>query len=447
MSPPEGLGGRLERLVRAAQAEQRIPSVAAAVFRDGEIVWRGAVGWAHLGRDEPATPAHAYRVGSITKTFTAVCILQLRDQGVLGLDDQLRAHVPEAPPGPTVADALSHLTGLQREPPGDVWESLTPPTREELLAGLEDAERVLAPRQAWHYSNLAFGLLGEIVARRGEHGYEHELRVRVLDPLGLHATGFDPPGPRATGYYVDPYSDRATVEPDLPVEGPTAAMGWLWSTVDDLALWADFLSTGRDDVLTRASLDEMARVRTMVDARSWELGWGLGLGLVRRGDKVFAGHDGGMPGFVTSFLVDREERAGAVVLTNTGAGADPVALVVALLETTLDELPRLPEPWRPDEGAPPDVAPLLGLWWSEGSEHIVRWKAGRLEIEVPAAPAGRDTSWLTPESDEVWRVVAGRELGEQLRVVRDETDAPVKLYLATYPLTRHPAAFADAGRA
>ena len=296
------------------QSEERAPSVVAAVFRDGEVVWRGAVGNAELARPEPATPAHAYRIGSITKTFTAVCILQLRDAGALALDDPLRAHVPEVPTGPTVADALSHLSGLQREPPGEVWESLEPPTREELIAGLEDAERVLMPGEAWHYSNLAFGLLGEVVARRGEQGYEHELRTRVLDPLGLEATAFDPPGPRATGYYVDPYSDGVTVEPDLPAEGPTAAMGWLWSTVDDLARWGDFLATGHEDVLARETLDEMARVRAMVDHVSWEVGWGLGLGLYRRGNRVYAGHGGAMPGFLSTLLVDRRERTGAVVL-------------------------------------------------------------------------------------------------------------------------------------
>ena len=189
MPLPDALGERLDRLVATAQAEQRTPSVVAAVFRDGEVLWRGAVGSADVGRDEPATHAHAYRIGSITKTFTAVRILQLRDAGELALDDPLRAHVPEVPVGPTVADALSHLTGLQREPAGDVWESLEPPSREELLAGLEDVERVLEPGEAWHYSNLAFGLLGEVVARHGGEGYEQGLCESVLAPhaLGVRA--------------------------------------------------------------------------------------------------------------------------------------------------------------------------------------------------------------------------------------------------------------------
>ena len=443
MSLPDGLSARFDRLLATMQSEQRAPSVVAAVFRDGEVLWRGAVGAAELARPEPATPAHAYRIGSITKTFTAVCILQLRDSGTLALDDPLRAHIPEVPTGPTVADALSHLSGLQREPPGEVWESLEPPTREELIAGLEDAERVLQPGQAWHYSNLAFGLLGEVVARRGQ-GYEHELRTRVLAPLGLDATGFDPDGPRATGYYVDPYSDGTTVEPDLPVEGPTAAMGWLWSTVDDLARWGDFLATGHEDVLARGTLDEMARVRTMVDHVSWEVGWGLGLGLYRRGNRVFAGHGGAMPGFLAALLVDRRERTGAAVLCNTSAGADPDVLALDLAEAALDTLERTPEPWLPDAGAPPEVAPLLGLWWSEGSELVARWTDGRLELELPSGPPGRNRSWLTPEAADRWRVEEGRELGEQLRVIRDETGMPVRLYFATYPLTRAPAAFADA---
>jgi len=335
------------------------------------------------------------------------------------------------------------LSGLQREPPGEVWESLEPPSREELLARLEDAERVLRPGEAWHYSNLAFGLLGEIVARRSDSGYEAALRTRVLDPIGLDRTGFDPPGPRATGYYVQPYSDRVTVEPDLPVEGPTAAMGWLWSTVDDLARWADFLATGRDGVLARETLDEMARVQTMADDERWTLGWGLGLGLYRRGDRVYAGHGGAMPGFLSCLCVDRSERTGAVVLCNTSAGADPHALALDLADAALEALERTPALWRPDEGAPADVESLLGRWWSEGSELVFSWQGGRLRVQAIDFPEGRDVSWLTPEDTDRWRVVEGRELGELLRVVRDEDDVPTKLYLATYPLTRAPAAFAD----
>lgn len=442
MSPPDGLVRRLDRLVATAQAGQRIPSVSAAVFRDGEVLWRAALGAADTARGEDATPDHAYRIGSITKTFTAVCILQLRDAMVLDLDDPLRTHLPEVPAGPTVRDALSHLSGFQREPPGEIWETLLPPTREGLLAGLEDAERVLRPGESWHYSNLAFGLLGEIVARRNEGEYEDVLRARVLEPLGLARTGFDPSPPRATGYYVDPYADRVTVEADPAAAGPIAAMGWLWSTVDDLARWADFLVTGRDGVLAAATLDEMARVRTMADEATWSVGWGLGLELYRRGERVFVGHGGAMPGFLAAICVHRPERTGAVVLCNTGAGARPQALALDLAEAVLEALPRPPALWRPDGGAPGEVVPLLGRWWSEGSELVLSWGGGRLRLELVDGPPGRNVSWLELEGEDSWRIVEGRELGELLRVARDGNGAPQKLYVATYPLTRAPVAFA-----
>ena len=442
MSLPDGLVDRLERLVATAQSEQRIPSVSAAVFRDGDVLWRAALGSADAERGEEATPEHAYRIGSITKTFTAVCILQLRDAMVLGLDDPLRTHIPEAPPGPTVADALSHLSGFQREPPGEIWETMIPPTREELLGGLEDAERVLRPGEAWHYSNLAFGLLGEVVARRTEGEYEPALRARVLEPLGLARTGFEPQPPSATGYFVDPYSDRVTVEPDPDVKGPVAAMGWLWSTVDDLARWADFLATGHDGVLARETLDEMARARTMADQGAWTLGWGLGLELYRRGDRVFAGHGGAMPGMLAGLVVHRAERTGAAVLTNTGAEAKPEALALDLATAALDALPRTPEPWRPGEPVPVELEGVLGLWWTEGEQIVLSLHGGRFQADLVNGAPGRKVSWFEPAGPDRWRVVEGRERGELLRAVRDETGAVAKLYFVTYPLTREPSSFA-----
>jgi CubicO group peptidase (beta-lactamase class C family) len=441
--PPEALLARLEALVASAQAQQRSPSVVAALVRDGEVIWRAALGQADVASREEATASHAYRIGSITKTFTAAAVLQLRDEGRLALDDPLATYVPEAPPGAGVADALAHLTGLQREPPGEIWDRLEPPTRESLLAGLAEAELVLRPGESWHYSNLAFALLGEVVARLDGSTYEGALRSRLLEPLGLVRTGFDPVGPRASGYFVDPYSDAVTAEPALVADGPVAAMGWLWSTVDDLCRWGDVLATGREGVLRRETLDEMARLRTMADQATWSLGWGLGLALWRRGERVFVGHDGAMPGFLTALCVHRGERTGAAVLCNTGAGARPVALALDLVAAALEELPRTAALWRPDEGASAKIASLLGRWWVEGSELVLSWQAGRLRLELVDGPPGRDTAWLEPVAGDRWRVVDGYELGELLRVVRDDAGTPVKLYLATYPLTRAPAAFAD----
>src|SRR5215216_6339214 len=242
---PTGLAGELRAIVAKAQSERRLPSVAAGVVRSGEIVWADAVGLADVERGEEATPEHQYRIGSITKTFTAVAVMQLRAEGKLALDDQLAEHLDVRTHGNlTIARMLAHASGLQREIPGDVWETLAfPRSTPELLKALEDAELVLGPGERWHYSNLAYILLGEVVAKLSGIAYEDYVDTRVLEPLGLSRTGFAPESPTAIAYRVDPYSDVVHREP-MMVErtGGLAAAGQLWSTVGDLCRWASFLA-------------------------------------------------------------------------------------------------------------------------------------------------------------------------------------------------------------
>jgi CubicO group peptidase (beta-lactamase class C family) len=414
------------------------------VFRDGETLWEGAVGLADVESSAAATVEHAYRIGSITKTFTAVTIMQLRDEGRVDLDAPVRRYLDAFPDGPTVRQALAHLSGLQREPPGEIWETMRVPTREELVAGLADAEQVLEPGHTWHYSNLAFAALGEVVARVGG-SFERTLYERVLAPLRLDRTRMQPENARATPYFVDPYADRVHVEPELEVTESTGAAGWLWSTVGDLARGADFLAVGDDEVLARASLDEMAGVQTMVDPARWTVAWGLGLELFRRGDRVLVGHGGAMPGFLAAVCVHRAERTGAAVLANTSAAAQPETLALDLACAALDALPRTPVPWAPGP-VPAEAEPLLGLWWTEGERIELSFRAGRLRLELIGAPEGRHLSYLEPQGADVWRIVEGRERGELVRAVRDDEGSVVKLYVATYPATRHPSTFGEAPR-
>jgi hypothetical protein len=318
---------------------------------------------------------------------------------------------------------------------------MRPPDREELIAGLEDAERVLAPGAHWHYSNLAYGLLGEGVARLRGVTFPEALAERVLDPLGLERTLLQPRSPAARGYFVEPYSGAARLEPDLELTDSTAALGQLWSTVGDLAGWGAFLAAGDERVLARETLDEMSRVAVMADQERWTTGWGLGLGLYRRGDRVVAGHGGAMPGFLAFLGVSRSDAIGAVVLTNTGAGADPQTLGLDLLEATAELLPAESPPWSPGEQPPLDVASLLGRWWTEGDELVVSWRDGRLRAELVGAAVWNRHATFEPEGDDRWRCVEGRERGELLRAVRDERGTVVKLYFATYPCTREPSTF------
>jgi CubicO group peptidase (beta-lactamase class C family) len=431
---------RFRRLVLEAQRAGRLPSISAAVFRGDEVAWSEAIGLADVEAGVEASPDTQYAVASITKTFTAVSVLQLRDEGKLDLDDPLSKHLPEAAHGtPTLRRMLAHASGLQREPPGEIWESLTFPDEAQLLAGLEEAEQVLPPMAAWHYSNLAYGLLGIVVARISGTPFRDHVLERLLRPVGLERTTWGPGEGAAQPYFVEPYSDAVRREPVLELGGKGGESG-LYSTVGDLARWGAFLCDPDESVLKASSVAEMHDLNVMAEA-DWTLGWGLGIELRRRGERIFGGHTGGFPGFVSILAYSRRERIGAVALSNCNNWAELSPAGLALAEAALEELPPELEPWRPEEAPPPEIEPMLGRWWSEGSETILSWRNGKLEARLASAPPEREPSVFEPEGDDRFRVVSGRERGEALRVVRDAGGEVVRLYWATYPFTRAPEIF------
>jgi CubicO group peptidase (beta-lactamase class C family) len=416
----------LARLVRAVQSEHRLPSVTAAVVVRGEPVLEIAVGFADAAGRE-AAPDMQYRIGSITKTFTAAAVMALVDEGAVGLDDPVGKHVEEVGDRPlTIRRLLSHSSGLQREPPGRAWETMILPTTAELLSSLDQAEQVLEPGRWWHYSNLAYFLLGEVVARRSGTPYPRFVEERLIAPAGLTRTSWEPAAPVASPYYVDPHSGVLESEPDIPE--PTAT-GGLWSTVGDLCRWGTWLR----------EREAMHVVQVMADPEGWSLAHGLGLMLYRRGDRVLYGHDGGMPGFLASLQCSRAEDVQAAVLANATTPAIAVTqLALKLTERAIELHPRGPELWRAEEAPPPEIAPLLGIWWSEGSQFVFSWHEGQLEARMAGS---RQKPSVFAAEGAGFRVVSGRERGERLEVVRDESGAVTKLYWATYPFTREPQTF------
>ena len=434
-----------QRLVDTRQSERRLPSISATVFRGPETLWYGAAGAAHLGAGTPPTADTQYRIGSITKTFTAVLVMRLRDAGALDLDDPVGRHLPEARHGDaTVRRLLSHLSGMQREPVGEVWESLVTPTREELFANLAEAELVLPPGRRWHYSNLAYALLGELVARRSGGTWEEALAERLLTPLGLARTTLSPEPPYAQGYFVDPYADRADEEPVFVLRG-VAPAAELWSSAADLARWGAFLLDPDPAVLSPDTLAEMTHLHAMADQDGWALAWGLGLMLFRRGDRILCGHTGGMPGHLSALAVSRKDGVGAVAFSNSSAQFESGAFACDLAGTWLEHDPAPVTPWAPGDAVPAAYEGVLGRWWTEGSEFVFTWPGGRLQALPAAAAPGLAPAVFEPAGDDTFRGVSGREQGEVLRVVRDEGGGVAKMYWATYPLTRRPMVFGASG--
>jgi CubicO group peptidase (beta-lactamase class C family) len=423
----------LTEILRRGQVRFRLPSVSAAVYRGDQTMWVETVGVADDAGREP-TAETQYRIGSITKTFTAAAILLLREEGNLDLDDRIATHVPEAQaafPGLTIRRLLAHSSGLQREPPGEVWESLDFPKASELLGRLGDAELVLPAGELYHYSNLAYALLGEVVARVAATPFTDFVDERLIRPLGLERTTWRSVEPAARGYYVDPYARTLRPEPGLEGEG-AEAVGSLWSTPSDLCRWAGYL----------AAAEAMHQVQIMDDPDAWTLGHGLGLQLFRNGDRVFFGHGGAMPGFLAMLLGRRAEGIGAALVTNASTPAAAVEEITAeLAEKALELYAAAQEPWQPEAEPPSEVAELLGIWWTEGTPFVFWWEGGGLRARPTESDEPRAVSIFEFAGPDAFRVAEGRERGELLRVVRGADGGVEKLYWATYPVTREPTTF------
>src|SRR5664280_1816747 len=235
----EGLIRDLERRVREAQSVWHSPAVSAGLVRDGALVWSTHVGSARLDPVAAPTDDTQYMIGSITKTFTAVLIMALRDAGRLSLDDRLDTFLPQTRHGAiTIRQMLAHASGLQREPVGRIWENLDAPDQERLLRELDEAEQVLPAHFAFHYSNLAFALLGQVVELLDQRAWADVVTTAILAPLEMKDTALVPnPTRRARGYQVHPHSGVATLEPLLELRA-MAPLGGLWSTVSDLGRYA-----------------------------------------------------------------------------------------------------------------------------------------------------------------------------------------------------------------
>jgi CubicO group peptidase (beta-lactamase class C family) len=437
-----GLVRDLERRVREAQSQWHSPALSAGLVRDGALVWSTHVGSARLDPLAAPTDDTQYMIGSITKTFTAVLIMALRDAGRLSLDDRLDTYLPQTRHGAiTIRQMMAHASGLQREPVGRIWENLDAPDQERLLRELEDAEQVLPVHFAFHYSNLAFALLGQIVELLETRAWGDVVTERILAPLEMRNTGLAPDEVgRALGYQVHPHTGVATLEPRFDLKA-TAPLGGLWSTVADLGRYASFVADPIDEILSRDSLDEMCRPLIMTDVQGWTRAYGLGYDLQRIGERVLAGHGGAMPGFLAGLRVGRQDRVGSVVLANCTAGAQTVALAGQLVNAVLDAEPTMAHVWTPSEPQP-DFDGILGSWWTEGEEIVFEVRDNVLWSRIPGGLPIADTQFIRVDGDR-FRAVVGREGGELLEITRGPGGDIERMYFATYALTRTPTAFAD----
>ncbi|MEO3743167.1 serine hydrolase domain-containing protein [Plantactinospora sp. B5E13] len=429
---------RVDTLVSQAQTAGHAPSLIIGVVRAGRLVHV-----ATAGRTPAPHPDLQYRIGSISKTMTAALLLGQRDEGRLDLDDPLERHLPDGPLGTVrLRQLLSHIGGLQREPDGDWWERSAGADLETLLGGLTADTLTHPPHRVFHYSNLAYGLLGAVLERRTGESWWKLVQSRLLDPLGMVRTSYQATEPFARGYVVHPWHGTLREEPRTDT-GAMAPAGQLWATLTDLARWAAFLADPDPEVLAPETLAEMCTPAVLADLDSWTAGYGLGVELHRLGDRVYVGHGGSMPGYVATLSVHRPSRTGVVGFANSYGFRSGALSTLGrhLLSTVLDLEPGpVPGPWLPATAPPPpEIADLTGRWWWMGREYELSWDPTAEELVCANLLPGGTVAWrFGRDAAGRWRGRIGMNDGEILTVRRDPADRVTALEIATLVFPRTP---------
>jgi CubicO group peptidase (beta-lactamase class C family) len=417
----------LLRSLAEVQAESRQPSVVAGLVRDGSLVWTDY-------RGQSSGPDVQYRIGSITKSVTAIAVMQCRDDGLLSLDDSLGSHLGDDVPfaSAPVRRLLSHSAGLPAEPEGPWWERHEGGDFAELSAAVAGQPHVHPVGERFHYTNLGYGLLGELVSRLRGQTWIDVVTERVLEPLGMSRTAYGPTAPHAQGYSVHPYAGTLDEEPHTDT-GAMAPAGQLWSTVEDLARFAGFWIAGDAAVLGASSVTEMCTPAAGEPMGAHGSVYGLGVQLFGRSDRTLVGHGGSMPGFLAGFVVDPRRRTAGIALSNGTFGATP--MLASTIVDTLEELePPLATEWVP-EPIVLGADELLGLWYWGNTPMTFAVRSGHLVIDhvIP----GRRTR-LVRETADAWRCLDHYYAGELLLVERSTDGTISHLDLITYRLTRAP---------
>ena len=424
----------LLHLVATAQAEHRAPSLAAAIIRDGRLTWFGG-----RGRVDGAAPTAdtQYRIGSITKTFVAVLVMRLRDEGRLDLNDPLDRHVPGTPIGDrTIAQLLAHTGGLSAEPAGDWWERTAGDEWTGLAADMGPGTVRRRAGRGYHYSNLGYAMLGRLVSVLRGTTWADAIRTEILDPLEMRRTTERPVAPHAEGLAVHPWADVVLPEPEHDA-GAMAPAGQLWSTAGDLGRWASFVGGDTAGLLSGDTLAEMSEPASVEDGPAWTRGYGLGLDLRRDGGRSLTGHTGSMPGFRSALWAEPREGIGSVVLANSTGGIPPGPVGAELIALVAEHEPRLPAEWTPVESADPALLELTGPWYWGPSPYLLRLLPGGWLSLVPSDgdPAhGR----FRPEADGTWTGLDGYHTDETLRVIRRPDGSVSHLDVNTFVFTREP---------
>ena len=307
----DSVASRIDRYMGALVALHRF-SGAVLVARNGHVIDEGGYGLANAEWDIPNRPDTKFRIGSLTKQFTAMAILILAERGKLHLSDSICLYLSDCPAtwrAITIGEVLTHSAGIPDYLgfPGFTQTQMQPVAPRALMARFRHRPLRFLPGSRFEYSNSGYVLLGLIIERALGESYETFLQHAILDVLHLHDTGYDRAAVvlphRAAGYEL-----RADTLRNAPPIDPSVAYaaGALYSTVEDLLAWDEALYTDR--LVSHASLEDMFTPRHGVVG----YGWAIGTLFNRRIEH----HNGEISGFVSNIARFPDQHVLVVVLSN-----------------------------------------------------------------------------------------------------------------------------------
>ena len=318
----------IERFIGQQMADKELPALSIALVDDQQIVWAKGFGFADPQAKVPATAETVYRVGSVSKLFTDIAIMQLVEQGKLDLDAPVERYLPDFHPRSpfgkpiTLRQLMSHRSGLVREPPVGNYFDPTAPSLARTITSLNDTELVYAPESHTKYSNAAIATGGYVLERTQHQPFAKYLKRAVLDPLGLAHSSFEP-APEVTKDLAKAY--MWTIDGRV-FEAPTFQMGIapagsMYTTVTDLSRFLSALFAGgrgsNGQILKQSTLDEMWTPQyAKAGSRT---GYGIGFAISEMNGHRKIGHGGAIYGFATQLSALPDDKLGVVVVTTKDA--------------------------------------------------------------------------------------------------------------------------------
>jgi D-alanyl-D-alanine carboxypeptidase len=302
----------------AAQVRAKgFTGLSVAVMRDGKVVLARGYGKASLKGGEPVTTGTLFAAGSVTKQFTCACVLLLAEEGKLSVHDKVAKYYAGLTRADdiTLYDLMTHASGYPDYYPLDfvdrrMEKAIAP---DDLIRKYAGGKLDFEPGTRWSYSNTGYVILGRVVEKVSGKPFGEFLEERILKPLGMADTAFEPkPGRKglATGYTAFALGDPEPATPEA--DGWVHAAGALWTTPSDLLKWDLALAEGK--VLKPESSRLMTEPRKLADGRVRDYGCGLAVGR-REGEAVWR-HGGAVSGFLTFNAVVPRTKSGLALMTN-----------------------------------------------------------------------------------------------------------------------------------